>query len=71
MMISNHIREQVRNRALSAKSEKEMGAIILRTLTANNLKWREVERDDVKQLLVDALHAYRQAREESSLRVAV
>ena len=71
MMISNNIREQVRARALSARSEKEMGAIIFRTLVANNLKWREVDSEDVKQLLVDALHAYRNPHEEDSLRVAV
>lgn len=71
MMISNNIRQQVRTRALSARSEKEMGGIIFRTLVANNLKWREIDSEDVKQLLVDALHAYRHPHEENSLRVAV
>ena len=71
MMIANNIREQVRTHALSANSEKEMGGIIFRTLTANDIPWREVERDDVKQLLVDAISAYRYSRERSSLRVAV
>ena len=70
-MISQHIRQQVRTRALAAASEKEMGGIIFRTLAANDIPWRDVARDDVKQLLVDALHAYRHAREKSSLRVAV
>ena len=41
------------------------------TLVANNLKWREIDSEDVKQLLVDALHAYRNPHEEDSLRVAV
>ena len=71
MMIANNIREQVRTRALAARSEREIGGIIFRTLVANNLKWREVESEDVKQLLVDALHAYRHLRGHSSLRVAV
>ena len=71
MMIAQHIREQVRTRALSAQSEKEMGGIIYRTLAANDIPWRDVESEDVKQLLVDALHAYRHTREKISLRVAV
>ena len=71
MMITNDIRQQVRTRALHARSEKEIGGIIFRTLVANNLKWREIDSNDVKQLLVDALHAYRHLREHNSLRVAV
>ena len=70
-MIAKHIREQVRSRAISARSEKEMGGIIYRTLAANDIPWREVGRDDVKQLLVDALYAFRHARQNSALRVAV
>ena len=70
-MIANHIREQVRTRALAARSEKEMGGIIFRTLAANDIPWRDVDRDDVKQLLVDAISAYRHSREKSSLRMAV
>ena len=71
MMIAQHIREQVRTRALNAQSEKEMGGIIFRTLAANDIAWRDVEGEVVKQLLVDALCAYRHSREKSSLRVAV
>lgn len=70
-MITKHIREQVRAHALTAASEKEMGGIIFRTLAANDIPWRDVESEDVKQLLVDALCAYRHSREKCSLRVAV
>lgn len=68
-MINTNIRDEVRQRALDARSEKEMARIIYRTLQANHLDWREVGNENVKQLLVDALTAYR--RRGNSLRVAV
>ena len=70
-MIADNIREQVRTHALAARSEKEMGGIIYRTLADSGIAWRDVESEDVKQLLVDAISAFRHSRERSSLRVAV
>ncbi len=69
-MVSNHIRERVRTRALTAASEKELGGIIYKALTEDGLDWREISSESVKQLLVDAVHAYRHLR-QPSLRVAV
>ena len=70
-MINSNIRQEVKQRAAYAGSEKEIGGIIYATLRANNLDWREVGNDNVKLLLVDAIRAYRGSQEKSSLRVAV
>ena len=70
-MINTNIRNEVRQRAVYANSEKEMGGIIFAALRDNDLDWREVGNDNVKQLLVDAIRAFRGTQVKSSLRVAV
>ncbi len=70
-MITTNLRDEVRQRACYASSEKEMGGIIFKAIAEQHLDWRDVGSDGVKQLLVDALRAYRRTHENSSLRVAV
>jgi len=73
-MITTNIRDEVRQRAVAATSERQMGGIIYQTLVAHDLDWRQVGNENVKLLLVDALRAYREARRtdgDRTVRVAV
>lgn len=70
-MVTSNLRNEVRRRATCAASEKEMGGIIFDAIARQELDWREVGSEGVKQLLVDALRAFRGSRETNALRVAV
>jgi hypothetical protein len=70
--ISDQVREAVRQRAQSAGSEREIGSIIFQCLAEEGIPWREADREGVKVLVVEAVRAYRQSRDnECSFRVAV
>ncbi|MCA9268867.1 MAG: hypothetical protein KDA41_10375 [Planctomycetales bacterium] len=70
-MITQHVRESVARRAQTADSEKELGNIIFACLSDNGISWKSAGNEDVKQLLVDAVRAFRSAHGPTPPRVAV
>jgi hypothetical protein len=60
-MITDRLRNEIQQRAQSAESERQIGSIIFRTLSDCGIDWQMVDRDGMKQLVVDAVRAYRNA----------
>lgn len=61
-MISDQLRKAVQLRAVAATSRRQIGKIILSTLSDSGVDLHQVDRAVIKQLVVDAVRAYRGAR---------
>lgn len=70
-MMDEQLRLDVAQRARSAESEKELCRIIYESLAANCPCCRSVGSEGVKQLLVDAMRAYRESHGPAEPQVAV
>jgi hypothetical protein len=61
-MITDRVRQRVQERAQSATSERQIGNIIFNALSDSGIAWKHVDRDGMKQLVVDAVRAFRLAQ---------
>lgn len=61
-MISDQLRQAVQQRAQAADSERQIGNIIYNALSDSGIAWQQVDRDGMKQLVVDAVRAFRSAQ---------
>ncbi len=60
-MINNLLRQDVELRAKSAENEQQIGNIIFSALRERGIAWQQIDRDGMKQLVVDAVRAFRSA----------
>jgi hypothetical protein len=67
-MISDQIRQAVQLRAQAADNERQIGSIIFSALSDSGIDWQQVDRDGMKQLVVDAVRAFRSAQSASTVR---
>ena len=70
-MITDHLRQAVQRRAQSAESERQIGNIIFSTLSDSGIAWQQVDRDVMKQLVVDAVRAFRSSEPRATHHMAV
>ena len=63
-MISDNLRQAVEQRAQSADSQQQIGGIIFSALRDSGVAWQQVDRDGIKQLVVDAVRAFRSAHHD-------
>jgi len=61
-MISDQLRQAVQQRAQAADNERQIGNIIFSALSDSGIAWQQVDRDGMKQLVVDAVRAFRSAQ---------
>jgi len=68
---SDHLRDDVVQRARFAASEADLGRVIYEAVHAAQLDWQKVSLEVVKQLLVAAVRVFRQRKRSLPSRVKV